>query len=119
MDNKSSIDIAYNPTEHNQRSKHIDRRHFFVRECLEVHDKAAPYECSLDNMADFFTIALPPRVFVAMRDNIMNVAHWCSCPGYWHGGVLNIVRHMGFDSFRGSPHPRLIGIPCVNPVLLT
>eukprot|EP00965_Chrysotila_dentata_P153035 5057706-Pleurochrysis_carterae.AAC.1 len=31
MDNKSAIDLAYNP-EHHQRSKHIDRRHFFVRE---------------------------------------------------------------------------------------
>eukprot|EP00965_Chrysotila_dentata_P103397 3412792-Pleurochrysis_carterae.AAC.1 len=31
MDNKCAIDLAYNP-EHHQRSKHIDRRHFFVRE---------------------------------------------------------------------------------------
>eukprot|EP00965_Chrysotila_dentata_P171946 5674589-Pleurochrysis_carterae.AAC.1 len=31
LDNKSAIDLAYNP-EHHQRSKHIDRRHFFVRE---------------------------------------------------------------------------------------
>eukprot|EP00965_Chrysotila_dentata_P014741 487632-Pleurochrysis_carterae.AAC.1 len=31
LDNKSAIDVAYNP-EHHQRSKLIDRRHFFVRE---------------------------------------------------------------------------------------
>eukprot|EP00965_Chrysotila_dentata_P046748 1552423-Pleurochrysis_carterae.AAC.1 len=37
MDNKSAIDLAYNP-EHHQRSKHIDRRHFFVRERVEEHD---------------------------------------------------------------------------------
>eukprot|EP00965_Chrysotila_dentata_P260082 6213776-Pleurochrysis_carterae.AAC.2 len=37
MDNKSAIDLAYNP-EHHQRSKHIDRRHFFVRERVEAHD---------------------------------------------------------------------------------
>eukprot|EP00965_Chrysotila_dentata_P138935 4594976-Pleurochrysis_carterae.AAC.1 len=37
MDNKSAIDLAYNP-EHHQRSKHIDRRHFFVRERMEAHD---------------------------------------------------------------------------------
>eukprot|EP00965_Chrysotila_dentata_P050336 1667603-Pleurochrysis_carterae.AAC.1 len=37
MDNKSAIDLAYNP-EHHQRTKHIDRRHFFVREKVEAHD---------------------------------------------------------------------------------
>eukprot|EP00965_Chrysotila_dentata_P213517 6187665-Pleurochrysis_carterae.AAC.1 len=37
MDNKSAIDLAYNP-EHHQRSKHIDRRHFFVREKVESID---------------------------------------------------------------------------------
>eukprot|EP00965_Chrysotila_dentata_P056691 1880533-Pleurochrysis_carterae.AAC.1 len=28
LDNKSAIDLAYNP-EHHQRTKHINRRHFF------------------------------------------------------------------------------------------
>ena len=28
-DNKAAIDLAYNP-EHHQRTKHIDRRHFFI-----------------------------------------------------------------------------------------
>eukprot|EP00965_Chrysotila_dentata_P222800 6193190-Pleurochrysis_carterae.AAC.1 len=37
LENKSAIDLAYNP-EHHQRSKHIDRRHFFVRERVESHD---------------------------------------------------------------------------------
>eukprot|EP00965_Chrysotila_dentata_P079422 2618698-Pleurochrysis_carterae.AAC.1 len=42
MDNKSAIDLAYNP-EHHQRSKHIDRRHFFVRERVETHDITIPF----------------------------------------------------------------------------
>eukprot|EP00965_Chrysotila_dentata_P219119 6190944-Pleurochrysis_carterae.AAC.1 len=74
MDNKSAIDLAYNP-EHHQRSKHIDRRHFFVRERVETHDITVPFVASADNLADFFTKPLPPRVFFAMRDTIMNVAH--------------------------------------------
>eukprot|EP00965_Chrysotila_dentata_P009736 317022-Pleurochrysis_carterae.AAC.1 len=37
MANKSATDLAYNP-EHHQRSKHIDRRHFFVREKVESFD---------------------------------------------------------------------------------
>ena len=34
MDNKGARDLAYNP-EHHSRTKHIDRRHFFVREMVE------------------------------------------------------------------------------------
>eukprot|EP00965_Chrysotila_dentata_P085781 2830897-Pleurochrysis_carterae.AAC.1 len=73
MDNKSAIDLAYNP-EHHQRSKHIDRRHFFVRERVEPHDITVPFVASADNFSDFFTKPLPPRVFFAMRDTTMNVA---------------------------------------------
>eukprot|EP00965_Chrysotila_dentata_P003001 97043-Pleurochrysis_carterae.AAC.6 len=41
MDNKSAIDLAYNP-EHHQRSKHIDRRHYFVREKVETLTSPCP-----------------------------------------------------------------------------
>ena len=34
VDNKSAIDLAYNP-EHHQRTKHVNRRHFCVRELVE------------------------------------------------------------------------------------
>ena len=34
VDNRSAIDVAYNP-EHHGRMKHVDRRHFFVRELVE------------------------------------------------------------------------------------
>eukprot|EP00965_Chrysotila_dentata_P135259 4472436-Pleurochrysis_carterae.AAC.1 len=60
MDNKSAIDIAYNPERH-QRSKHINRRHFFVRERVEAHDITIPFVCSTENLADFFTKPLTPR----------------------------------------------------------
>eukprot|EP00965_Chrysotila_dentata_P004930 161634-Pleurochrysis_carterae.AAC.1 len=73
MDNKSAIDLAYNP-EHHQRSKHIDRRHFFVRERVEQHDITVPFVHTMENLADFFTKPLPPRVFFKMRDKIMNVS---------------------------------------------
>eukprot|EP00965_Chrysotila_dentata_P157812 5213379-Pleurochrysis_carterae.AAC.1 len=72
MDNKSAIDLAYNP-EHHQRSKDIDRRHFFVRERVEAHDITIPFVCSTTNMADFFTKPLTPKAFFPMRDIIMNV----------------------------------------------
>ena len=34
MDNQSAIAISYNP-EHHARTKHIARRHLYVRECVE------------------------------------------------------------------------------------
>eukprot|EP00965_Chrysotila_dentata_P207979 6184440-Pleurochrysis_carterae.AAC.5 len=74
MDNKSAIVLAYNP-EHHQRSKHIDRRHFFVRERVKSFDITVPFVRSADNLADFFTKPLPPRLlFFPMRDHIMNSA---------------------------------------------
>eukprot|EP00965_Chrysotila_dentata_P140730 4652548-Pleurochrysis_carterae.AAC.1 len=73
MDNKSAIDLAYNP-EHHQRSKHIDRRRFFVREKVEAFDITVPFVRSADNLAHFFTKPLPPHLFFPLREVIMNVA---------------------------------------------
>eukprot|EP00965_Chrysotila_dentata_P118303 3910471-Pleurochrysis_carterae.AAC.1 len=73
MDNKSAIDLANNP-EHHQRSKHIDRRHFFVRERVEAHDITIQFVSSTANLADFFTKPLTPQAFFPMRDIIMNVS---------------------------------------------
>ena len=72
LDNKGAIDLAYNP-EHHQRTKHIERRHFFVRECVENQTLVVPYVASADNLADFFTKPLAPAQFYALRDKIMNV----------------------------------------------
>ena len=72
VDNKSAIEVAYNP-EHHGRMKHVERRHFFVRECVENHLVRVPFVSTVDNLADFFTKPLPARVFFPMRDTIMNV----------------------------------------------
>ena len=72
MDNRSGIDVAYNP-EHHGRIMHVDRRHFFVREFVEDHRIRVPFVSTVNNIADFFTKALPERTFVAMRNRIMNV----------------------------------------------
>ena len=72
MDNKAGIDVAYNP-EHHTRMKHVDRRHFYVRELVEQHRIRVPFVSTVNNLADFFTKALPPKQFAAMRDRIMNV----------------------------------------------
>ena len=73
-DNKGARDLAYNP-EHHSRTKHIDRRHFYVRELVEQGELVVPYVKTDDNMADFFTKALPAKRFFALRDKIMNVPY--------------------------------------------
>ena len=71
VDNQSAIAVAYNPELH-ARMKHVERRHFFVRECVENRQLVVPFVRSHDNLADFFTKPLPPKQFFALRNIIMN-----------------------------------------------
>ena len=72
VDNKSAIDLAYNP-EHHARVKHIERRHFFIREAVERGQIRVPFVRTDDNIADFFTKPLSSKRFFHLRDIIMNV----------------------------------------------
>jgi hypothetical protein len=47
MDNQAAIAISYNPELHS-RTKHIDRRHFFIRECVENMQLRVPYVRTVD-----------------------------------------------------------------------
>ena len=72
IDNSATVNLAYNP-EYHARTKHIDRRHFYVRELVEEHVLNVRYVNSADNLADFFTKPLPPKQFFLLRNKIMNV----------------------------------------------
>ena len=52
MDNQAAIAISFNP-ELYSRTKDIDRRHFFVRECVENMQIRVPYVNTVDNLADY------------------------------------------------------------------
>jgi len=71
VDNIGARDLAYNP-EHHQRVKHIERRHFFIRELVEEMRITVPYVPSAENLGDFFTKPLQGAQFFALRDAIMN-----------------------------------------------
>ena len=66
------MDLAYNP-EHHQRTKHIERRHFYVREAVERGEIRVPFVRTDSNLADFFTKPLASKRFFQLRDLIMNV----------------------------------------------
>ena len=72
MDNQAGRDLAYNP-QHHPRTKHISRRHFFIREKVEDHTLVVPFVRTTDNLADFFTKPLAASTFFAMRNAIMNI----------------------------------------------
>ena len=71
-DNKAARDLAYNP-EHHNKTKHIARRHFFVRDMVEAFELQVPFVGTADNISDFFTKALDAKSFFRFRNIIMNV----------------------------------------------
>ena len=61
--------------EHHAKTKHIDRRHYLIRECVENGLLRVPFVPTNDNVADFFTKPLMGKDFFRMRDKVMNVSH--------------------------------------------
>ena len=92
VDNEAARELAYNP-EHHERTKHIDRRHFFVREKVEEGVITVPYVNTDDNIADFFTKPLDAKKFRAFRDRIMNIPAHAGSSMYSdgsHGAVCSM-----------------------------
>ena len=72
-DNTGARDLSYNP-EHHDRVKHVERRHFFIRELVEEKRVVVPFVSTHANMADFFTKPLSGKTFFRLRNAIMNVS---------------------------------------------
>ena len=70
-DNTGAKALSYNP-EHHERVKHVERRHFYVRELVEDGLLTVPYVATTSNMADFFTKPLAAAQFYSLRNRIMN-----------------------------------------------
>ena len=62
VDNTSAIDVAYNP-EHHDKMKHVERRHFYVRDMVEKFELQVPYCPTDENVADFLTKPLDSKKF--------------------------------------------------------
>ena len=71
LDNKSAIDLAYNP-EHHQKTKHIERRHLKIRELVESEAVEPQFVPTDANVADIFTKVLPGRRFEKLRRILLN-----------------------------------------------
>lgn len=66
IDNKSAIDLSKNPVFHG-RSKHIDIRYHFIRECVERGDIVIRHIAGEDQRADILTKPLTTIRFERMR----------------------------------------------------
>nr|GEY43201.1 ribonuclease H-like domain, reverse transcriptase, RNA-dependent DNA polymerase [Tanacetum cinerariifolium] len=66
VDNKSAITLTKNPVFHG-RSKHIDTKYHFIRECVEREDIQVEFVNREYQKADILTKALPKIKFLTMR----------------------------------------------------
>ena len=66
VDNKSAIALAKNPVFH-ERSKHIDTKYHFIRECIERREVELNYVKSQDQISDIFTKPLKSDAFTKFR----------------------------------------------------
>jgi hypothetical protein len=66
MDNMSAIALSRNPV-HHDRSKHIDTRYHFIRECIEEGRVEVERVGTASQLADIFTKALGRLKFVELR----------------------------------------------------
>ncbi|XBI71622.1 hypothetical protein VPH35_065793 [Triticum aestivum] len=69
IDNKSAIALSKNPVFHD-RSKHIELRYHFIRQCVEDGSIDVQYVRTGDQLADFLTKALGRTQFQEMRDRV-------------------------------------------------
>jgi hypothetical protein len=66
IDNESSKAVAENPRDH-QRTMHIDRRHHFIRRCIDNGHVVLTIVRSAANVADILTKGLQGSIFKAHR----------------------------------------------------
>ncbi|GJW20846.1 ribonuclease H-like domain, reverse transcriptase, RNA-dependent DNA polymerase [Tanacetum coccineum] len=69
VDNKSAISLMKNPVFHG-RSKHIDTKYHFIRECVEREDIQVEFVSGEYQKADILTKALPKIRFLTIRQLI-------------------------------------------------
>lgn len=66
VDNKSAIELSKNPV-HHERSKHIDLRYHYIRECVELGRVDIEHVRTGDQLADILTKSLGRAQFTELR----------------------------------------------------
>ena len=66
IDNKSAINLSKNPV-HHERSKYIDLRYHYIRECVEERKVEVEQVRTEDQLADILTKSLGRAKFTELR----------------------------------------------------
>lgn len=69
VDNESAIKLVANPEFH-QRTKHIDIRHHFIRECVQEGHVEIKWISGKENIADMLTKPLDAAKFTDIRNKM-------------------------------------------------
>jgi hypothetical protein len=69
VDNKSAIALSKNPV-HHDRSKHIDTKYHFVRDCVDRGEVDIDHVGTAEQLADILTKALGRVRFVELRQQL-------------------------------------------------
>jgi hypothetical protein len=69
MDSQSAIQLSKNPVFHD-RSKHIDMRYHYIRECVEHNRVKLKFVGTAEELADILTKALGRERFCELRSRI-------------------------------------------------
>jgi len=69
IDSESAIQLSKNPVFHD-RSKHIDVRYHYIRECIEEDRVKMQSVRTAEELADMLTKALGPQQFCELRSKI-------------------------------------------------
>ena len=72
VDNKGVIDISHDYIA-NDKTKHIERRHFKIRELVHDATLRVKYIASRLNIADIFTKPLERKPFQELRAKLLNL----------------------------------------------
>lgn len=70
VDNQSAIKISENDIAH-ERTKHIDIKHYFVKDAIEKKIIQLKWISTEHQLADIFTKALPSPSFTSLRDRLI------------------------------------------------
>lgn len=69
VDNKSAIALSKNPV-HHHRSKHIDTRYHFIRDCVDRGEVDIDHVGTTEQLSDILTKALGRVRFVELRQQL-------------------------------------------------
>ena len=70
-DNQAAISISSNPAVSHSRTKHIDLRHHYVRECVSSGEIRVEWISSKDQLADVFTKGLNKMTYAKLVERAM------------------------------------------------